>query len=103
MFTYNSNVSFKLVIETVVAANKRGWTGIDDFVFESGNNCALKPSKAAPAQLGHDCTFDNGLCGQWYEIQIPGGSYWTVTSANELESINVEGPVVDHNDSKDGM
>ena len=91
------------MIETVVATNKRGWTGIDDFVFEAGKDCALKPSYAAPAQLGHDCTFDNGLCGQWYDVQLPGESYWIVTSANELESSNVEGPVVDHNDNKDGM
>ena len=90
------------MIETVVATNKRGWTGIDDFVFLPGDDCALKPSKAAPAELGHDCSFDDGLCGQWYETHLPGESFWNVTSGKDLEASGTDGPIVDHNDSKDG-
>ena len=86
-----------------MATNKRGWTAIDDFSFVPENECALKPSKAAPAELGHDCSFENGLCGQWYEIQLPGESYWNVTSGKDLNTNGVEGPVVDHNESEDGM
>ena len=93
----------QLVIETVAGTNKRGYTAIDDFVFVAGDECALKPSYARPAELGHDCSFDDGLCGQWYEIYLPGESFWNLTSGKDLEAMGIDGPIVDAHDSKDGM
>ena len=93
----------KLVIETVAGTNKRGWTAIDDFIFVPEDDCALKPSYAAPAELGHDCSFDKGLCGQWYEIYLPGESFWNVTSGQDLEASGIDGPIVDAHDSKEGI
>ena len=91
------------MIETVVSTNMRGWTAIDDFIFAPGDDCLLKPQKATPAELGHDCSFDTGLCGQWYEIPLPGESFWNVTSGKELDTMGIEGPIVDHYENADGM
>ena len=100
---YNVVPWSQLMIETVVSTNMRGWTAIDDFIFAPGDDCSIKPQKATPAELGHDCSFDTGLCGQWYEISLPGESFWNVTSGKELETMGIEGPIVDHNDNADGM
>ena len=94
--------NFQLVIETIAGTTKRGWTAIDDFVFVAGDECALKPSYARPAELGHDCSFDNGLCGQWYEIYLPGESFWNLTSGQDLEAMGIDGPIVDAHDTKNG-
>ena len=100
---YNVVPWSQLVIETVVSTNMRGWTAIDDFIFAPGDDCSIKPQKATPAELGHDCSFETGLCGQWYEIPLPGESFWNVTSGKELDTMGIEGPVVDHNENADGM
>ena len=94
--------NFQLVIETIAGTTKRGWTAIDDFVFVAGDECALKPSYARPAELGHDCSFYNGLCGQWYEIYLPGESFWNLTSGKDLEAMGIDGPIVDAHDTKNG-
>ena len=104
IYSYHlSQTPLQLVIETVAGTNKRGWTAIDDFVFVAGDECSLKPSKAKPAELGHDCSFDDGFCGQWYEIYLPGESFWNLTSGKDLEAMGIDGPIVDAHDSKDGM
>ena len=103
-FVDKSYTSFQVIIETVVDSQKRGWTAIDDFKFEQDSReCVFTPPRAAPAELAHDCTFDEGVCSQWNTMKIPELSFWNVTSSKELESSNIEGPSVDHFDSKDGM
>ena len=85
-----------------------GFVAIDDILQENTENCGIMPPNALPTQPPPiddwaNCNFQDGLCGWMLSGPIDDEMfYWNRTNGGELESMNLAGPIVDHEEHKDG-
>ena len=96
---------FTLLIKAIRTDKKDGFAAFDDAFVINNDNCEIFPDYAkppepttTPAPPQTECEFENGLC-DW----TPGGGVFKFnrTNAQGLIDSGVEGPQVDHTDSKE--
>ena len=112
---------YRIEFQAVRGANEMGYIAIDDIDFLQTELCEFKPTEAKPIitttpaptttptttpkpEHWLECTFQTSLCG-W---ELSGAInedvfYWNRTNGQEIEANELLGPIIDHNENKDGM
>ena len=95
------------MIKAIRTGKQEGYAAVDDFKVIENEECEIFPADAQPpppvttttvAPVTTECDFQNGICG-WYE----GGSNFKFnrTTGQILADQGLDGPNVDHTDSKE--